>query len=61
MATPTIFGGALSESFVDGRPWLHVDLSSSNCDDGLGAVGTEVTGFGVAWGIGLLTALQLGK
>jgi leucyl aminopeptidase len=47
--------------FVDGRPWLHVDLSSSNCDDGLGAVGTEVTGFGVAWGIGLLTALQPGR
>ena len=47
--------------FVDKRPWLHVDLSSSNCDDGLGAVGTEVTGFGVAWGISLLTALQVSK
>lgn len=47
--------------FVDKRPWLHVDLSSSNCDDGLGAVDTEVTGFGVAWGIRLLAELQVGK
>lgn len=47
--------------FVDKRPWLHVDLSSSNCDDGLGAVGTEVTGFGVAWGISLLSGLQVSK
>ncbi len=47
--------------FVDKRPWLHVDLSSSNCDDGLGAVDTEVTGFGVAWGIRLLAELQAGK
>ncbi|BBP04117.1 hypothetical protein TPL01_31060 [Sulfuriferula plumbiphila] len=47
--------------FVDKRPWLHVDLSSSNCDDGLGAVGTDVTGFGVAWGIRLLAELQVGK
>ena len=47
--------------FVDKRPWLHVDLSSSNCDDGLGAVDTEVTGFGVAWGIRLLAELQVSK
>ncbi|MHB1176578.1 MAG: M17 family metallopeptidase [Sulfuriferula sp.] len=47
--------------FVDKRPWLHVDLSSSNCDDGLGAVGTGVTGFGVAWGISLLSGLQVSK
>lgn len=44
--------------FVDKRAWLHVDLSSSNCDDGLGAVGTDVTGFGVAWGIQLLEDLK---
>lgn len=37
--------------FVDNTPWLHVDLSSSNCAEGLGAVGTDVTGFGVAWGV----------
>ncbi len=35
-------------------PWLHVDLSASRCEEGLGAVGTDVTGFGVAWGIKML-------
>ncbi len=37
-------------------PWLHVDLSASRCEDGLGAVGTDVTGFGVGWGIKMLRA-----
>jgi leucyl aminopeptidase len=35
-------------------PWLHVDLSASRCEGGLGAVASEVTGFGVAWGLGML-------
>ena len=42
--------------FVEDTPWLHVDLSSSRCTDGLGAVATEVTGFGVAWGVRWLQA-----
>ncbi len=36
--------------FIDGLPWIHVDLSARNCKGGLGAVATEVTGFGVGWG-----------
>jgi len=40
--------------FTAGRPWLHVDLSASNCKGGLGAVASEVTGFGVGWGMALL-------
>ena len=40
--------------FVDDMPWLHVDLSASRCEGGLGIVATEVTGFGVAWGLGML-------
>jgi leucyl aminopeptidase len=40
--------------FVGKTPWLHVDLSASSCTGGLGAVGTDLTGFGVAWGIALL-------
>ncbi len=40
--------------FVDGTPWLHVDLSASRCEGGLGIAATEVTGFGVAWGLGML-------
>jgi len=35
-------------------PWLHVDLSASRCEDGLGLVAAEVTGFGVAWGLAML-------
>ncbi|MFN3594256.1 MAG: M17 family metallopeptidase [Thiobacillaceae bacterium] len=37
--------------FVDDRPWLHMDLSASRCKGGLGAVATDITGFGVAWGV----------
>jgi leucyl aminopeptidase len=35
-------------------PWLHVDLSSSRCEGGLGAVAGDVNGFGVGWGLGML-------
>lgn len=35
-------------------PWLHVDLSASRCEGGLGMVASEVTGFGVAWGLEML-------
>ncbi len=35
-------------------PWLHVDLSTCRCHGGLGAVRTEVTGFGVSWGLKML-------
>lgn len=41
--------------FVKGLPWLHVDLSAHSCKGGLGAVGTDTTGFGVGWGMRLLT------
>ncbi|HZW25515.1 MAG TPA: leucyl aminopeptidase family protein [Gallionella sp.] len=36
-------------------PWLHVDLSSSRCEGGLGIVASEVTGFGVGWGLAMLS------
>ena len=42
--------------FVGKQPWLHVDLSACNCEDGLGAVATPQTGFGVAWALTLLAA-----
>ncbi len=35
-------------------PWLHVDLSASRCEGGLGIVAGDVTGFGVAWGLAML-------
>lgn len=43
--------------FVGDTPWVHMDLSGSSCKGGLGAAGTDVTGFGVAWGIELLQGL----
>lgn len=43
--------------FVGDIPWVHMDLSASNHKGGLGAVGSDVTGFGVAWGIEMLTRL----
>jgi leucyl aminopeptidase len=49
-----ILAGRFLKRFVGNAPWLHVDLSASRCEGGLGMVATEVTGFGVAWGIQLL-------
>ena len=40
--------------FIEERPWLHMDLSASSCEGGLGAVASNVTGFGVAWGVEML-------
>ena len=37
--------------FTADKAWLHMDLSASSCGGGLGAVGTDLTGFGVAWGV----------
>ena len=36
-------------------PWLHVDLAASRNEGGLGALTTDLTGFGVAWCIRLLS------
>jgi leucyl aminopeptidase len=44
--------------FVGDTPWLHMDLSASRCKGGLGAVGSDITGFGVAWGLELLAGLS---
>jgi len=40
--------------FVGDTRWLHMDLSPTNCAGGLGAVATDLTGFGVSWGLALL-------
>jgi leucyl aminopeptidase len=44
--------------FIDDVPWLHIDLSSSRCEEGLGIVASDVTGFGVAWGLEMLVEQQ---
>jgi len=49
-----ILAARFLKRFIDDVPWLHIDLSSSRCEDGLGIVASDVTGFGVAWGVGML-------
>jgi leucyl aminopeptidase len=49
-----ILAARLLGRFTAGRPWIHMDLSGSSCKGGLGAVGTEVSGFGVGWGLEFL-------
>lgn len=49
-----ILAARLLKRFTGDRPWIHMDLSASSTKGGLGAVGTDVTGFGVAWGYALL-------
>jgi leucyl aminopeptidase len=51
-----ILAARFLKRFVADTPWLHVDLSASNCKGGLGAVASDLTGFGVAWGVALLDA-----
>lgn len=53
-AADHILAARFLKRFTHDTPWLHVDLSAANCGGGLGAVGSDVTGFGVAWGAGLL-------
>jgi leucyl aminopeptidase len=42
--------------FVNDLPWTHVDLAAANCEGGLGATATRITGFGVGLGLALLRA-----
>jgi leucyl aminopeptidase len=46
--------------FVKDLPWLHMDLSASTCTGGLGASASDVTGFGVAWGLEMLERIARG-
>jgi leucyl aminopeptidase len=45
--------------FVGDASWIHMDLSASSCKGGLGAVSSEQTGFGVAWGVALLNGQNI--
>ncbi len=49
-----ILAARFLKRFVGDAPWIHLDIAAATCADGLGAVGTEITGFGVAWGTELL-------
>lgn len=52
-----ILAARFLKRFVGDAPWLHMDLSASSSKGGLGAVGSDVTGFGVAWGMAMLRGL----
>ncbi len=56
-----ILAARFLKRFTHDVPWLHVDLSAANCSGGLGAVASDITGFGVAWGIGLLAQWSAGE
>jgi leucyl aminopeptidase len=49
-----ILAARLLSRFVGDTPWLHMDLSAHSCKGGLGAVMSDASGFGVAWGVALL-------
>lgn len=49
-----ILAALFLKRFVGEIPWLHVDLSASRCKGGLGAAGSDITGFGVALGLGII-------
>ncbi|HEY3430949.1 MAG TPA: leucyl aminopeptidase family protein [Rhodocyclaceae bacterium] len=46
-----ILAARFLKRFTGSRPWLHVDLSASTSEGGLGAISSDITGFGVAWGL----------
>lgn len=53
-----IHAGRFLGRFIEHNiPWLHVDLSSSNRKGGLGAVNSDVNGFGVGFGFKMIQKL----
>lgn len=44
-----ILAACFLQKFIDNTPWLHMDLSASSNKGGLGAIDSDVTGFGVNW------------
>ncbi len=43
----TIYAGSFLEEFVDGKPWVHLDIAGTAWDTGREYVGKGPTGFGV--------------
>jgi leucyl aminopeptidase len=55
-----ILAATFLNEFVDkGIPWIHVDLSASKRKGGLGAIPTDITGFGVRFTMDLVLDKQL--
>lgn len=60
-AADHILAARFLSRFIDDTPWVHMDLSASTCKGGLGAVMTDLTGFGVGWGLAWMEALEKTK
>jgi leucyl aminopeptidase len=43
----TIYAGAFLEEFVEGKPWVHLDIAGTAWDSGREYVGRGASGFGV--------------
>jgi leucyl aminopeptidase len=56
-AADHILAARFLSRFVDNTPWVHMDLSAGTCKGGLGAVMTDLTGFGVGWGLSFVEQL----
>jgi leucyl aminopeptidase len=53
-----ILAARFLSKFIEGDvPWVHMDLSASNHKGGLGAVASDVTGFGVGFGLQMLRVI----
>jgi leucyl aminopeptidase len=53
----TIYAGSFLEEFVDGRPWVHLDIAGTAWDVGREYVGKGPTGYGVRLLIDLARSL----
>ncbi|WIM04528.1 MAG: leucyl aminopeptidase family protein [Candidatus Nitricoxidivorans perseverans] len=49
-AADHILAARFLKRFTNSLSWLHMDISASNCEGGLGGIASDLTGFGVAWG-----------
>ena len=54
-----ILAARFLQLFVGETPWLHLDLSAATCKGGLGAVGTETTGFGAALALAFVESVAV--
>jgi leucyl aminopeptidase len=56
----TIYAGSFLEEFVDGRPWVHLDIAGTAWDVGREYVGKGPTGYGVRLLVDLARSLTKG-
>jgi leucyl aminopeptidase len=56
----TIYAGSFLEEFVDGKPWVHLDIAGTAWDVGREYVGKGPTGYGVRLLIDLARSISAG-